>query len=164
MNSPMHKKAWLAALFVVALILIACAYGLARASVSALPDPGPLETALAAKARNWFIARAARAVPQPSVQSSADSISKGDALFDMDCASCHGDGGRAPTSIGRAMYPRAADLGSPEVQKLSNREIFWVIKNGVRLSGMPGFARVDGDPEMWQLTYYVRSLGKNAKH
>jgi mono/diheme cytochrome c family protein len=58
------------------------------------------------------------------------------------------------------MYPRVVDLGSPEVQSLSNRELFWIIKHGIRLSGMPGFGRINTDQEIWQLTYYVRSLGK----
>lgn len=56
------------------------------------------------------------------------------------------------------MYPRAPDLGSPEVQKLSNPELFWVIRNGIRLSGMPGFGNVLSNDEIWQATYYVRSL------
>jgi mono/diheme cytochrome c family protein len=78
----------------------------------------------------------------------------------MDCASCHGQDGHKPTPIGQSVYPRVPDLGSPMVQKLQDRELFWVIKNGIRFSGMPGFARIDTDQEIWQLTYYVRSLAK----
>ena len=61
------------------------------------------------------------------------------------------------------MYPRVLDLGSPEVQRLSNPELFWVIKNGIRFSGMPGFGNTLSDDEIWQATYYVRSLGTAAK-
>lgn len=43
---------------------------------------------------------------------------------------------------------------------MSNRELFWVIKNGIRLSGMPGFAKVESDEQIWEEAYYVRSLGK----
>ena len=60
------------------------------------------------------------------------------------------------------MYPRAPDIGSPEVQKLSNPELFWVIKNGIRLSGMTGFGKVLSDDEIWQATYYVRSVGESS--
>ncbi len=65
-----------------------------------------------------------------------------------------------PTPIGKSMYPRAPDLGSRLVQHLTDRQLFWVVKNGVRLSGMPGFGNIDTDEEIWQLTYYVRSVGK----
>jgi mono/diheme cytochrome c family protein len=61
------------------------------------------------------------------------------------------------------MYPRALDLGSAEVQEMSDGELFWVIKNGVRLSGMPGFAKLESDEQIWTLAYYVRSLGKQPK-
>ena len=62
------------------------------------------------------------------------------------------------------MYPRAPGLGAPDVQEMSNAEIFWVIKNGIRLSGMPGFACINSDEQIWQLTYYVRSLGEQPKN
>ena len=159
----MKNTGRLAAVIVVLVVLIAVIYGLAKANISALPEPGPLETTVAARVRNWLIARAARSVPHPIVQDNAASISKGKALYSMDCASCHGRDAIAPSPIGRAMYPRVPKLGSPMVQRLSDRELFWVIANGIRLSGMPSFAHINTRREIWQLTYYVRSLGKPAE-
>jgi mono/diheme cytochrome c family protein len=78
----------------------------------------------------------------------------------MGCATCHGQDGRKPTPIGESMYSRVLDLGSPSVQRMCDRELFWVIKNGIRLSGMPGFAKVESDEQIWELAYYVRSLSK----
>ena len=57
------------------------------------------------------------------------------------------------------MYPRAPDLGSPAVQRWSDAELFWIIKNGVRPTGMPGFAHIHSDEEIWNLVRFVRSLG-----
>ena len=56
------------------------------------------------------------------------------------------------------MYPRAADLTSPEVQRYSDRELFWIVKNGIRLSGMPGVGKVEPDEHVWNLVHYVRTL------
>lgn len=56
------------------------------------------------------------------------------------------------------MYPRAADLTSREVQQYSDRELFWIVKNGVRLSGMPAFGNVEPDEHIWNLVHYVRTL------
>jgi len=56
------------------------------------------------------------------------------------------------------MYPRAADLTGPEVQGYSDRELLWIIKNGIRLSGMPAFGRVESDEYFWNLVHYMRTL------
>lgn len=157
-----HKGWWIVGIIIVLAIIVA-AIGMTRISVSALPEPGPFETSMATKAKEWYISRAARG-PLPSAPAdNPASITVGSALFGMDCASCHGQDGRTPTAIGKSMYPRVLDLSSPEVQGMSDRELFWVIKNGIRLSGMPGFARINSDRANWQLTYYVRSLGRQAK-
>lgn len=49
--------------------------------------------------------------------------------------------GRSLTDDGRWMYPRAADLTSPDVQGYTDAEPFWILKNGIRLSGMPDSAK-----------------------
>jgi mono/diheme cytochrome c family protein len=58
------------------------------------------------------------------------------------------------------MYPRAADLTSRDSQFYSDRELFWIVKNGIRLSGMPAFGKVESDGHIWDLVLYVRSLPK----
>lgn len=147
---------------VLVFMIIFLAYGVLTANISALPEPGPFETAIAGKAKAWYISRASRGALPPMPASDAASVSDGSSLFDMGCASCHGKDGRTPTNIGKAMYPRVLNLGAPEVQKMSNRELFWVIKNGIRLSGMPGFAKILSDQETWQVTYFVRGLNKQS--
>jgi mono/diheme cytochrome c family protein len=152
------KRPIAAIAIILALILIGVGYGLTHANISALPDPGFLETSIATKVKDWLTARSAQAVARPSIQDDAAAVSKGKALYGMQCAPCHGQGGHNPTPIGQAMYPRAPDLGSGVVQNLSDRELFWTVKNGVRLTGMPGFARLDTDREIWQLVFFIRSL------
>lgn len=71
---------------------------------------------------------------------------------------CHGLSGRTQTDAGRWMYPRAADLGSAHVQQYSDRELFWIIKNGIRLSGMPAFGKVETDERIWDLVHYTRTF------
>jgi mono/diheme cytochrome c family protein len=153
---------WLIVLIIVT-VLVAVAYWAATANISALPQPGPFETRLAATARDWYIERAASHSSPKVPANDAATVSAGQGLFGMACAQCHGKDGRTPTNIGKSMYPRVPDLGAPEVQKLSDRQLFWVIKNGIRLSGMPGFGKILSDDEIWQATFYVRSLGKSPK-
>lgn len=166
MHDKIHRRSRLARLFGVVvslaiLAVIAC-WVLTR-SISALPEPRPFETRIFTSARNWYIRRAAVNSNSRAPANDAAEVSAGEGLFSMGCASCHGSDGRSPTNIGKSMYPRCPDLGSREVQRLSNPELFWVIKNGIRFSGMPGFGNTLSDDQIWQATYYVKSLGSAGK-
>ena len=156
----MHHKARLIAVMISVLIVIVVAYGVMHVTISALPEPSTFETSIATKVKDWYIGRAAGGPLPAAPENNAASVAAGETLFGMGCATCHGQDGRRPTPIGESMYPRVLDLGSPEVQEMSDRELFWVIKNGIRLSGMPGFARIQTDEQIWELVYYLRSFSK----
>jgi len=61
------------------------------------------------------------------------------------------------------MYPRVADLTSKRVQSYSDQELFWIIRNGIRLTGMPAFGKVETDDHIWDLVNYVRTLPANSQ-
>ena len=56
------------------------------------------------------------------------------------------------------MYPRATDLTSSEVQGYSDQELFWIVKNGIRLSGMPAFGKTETDEKIWNMVDHLRTL------
>lgn len=159
----MRRSGWIAVAVVVVVVAGLVAYAVSTATISALPTPGRFETSIATRAKNFFIHRAAAgALPTP-VPLNAAAIAQGKALFGMDCATCHGQDGRHAAPIGQSMYPRAADLGSAEVRQLSRRELFWVIQNGIRFTGMPGFGRINSDQEIWEIADYVHTLGRSRR-
>jgi mono/diheme cytochrome c family protein len=149
---------------VVALIVIS---GLAMTitlsfNLSALPDPGATETVMATSAKKFLISRASRnGIPSEPANSEA-SVAEGQKRFGTECSMCHGLNGRTPSDNGRWMYPRAADLGSDQIQQYSDRELFWIIKNGIRLSGMPAFGTVETDDRIWDLVHYTRTFKPSA--
>jgi len=151
---------WSIAALVIVLIIAFIAYFATTASISALPQPGSAETALANRVKNWYIQRAARAKPPPPPPRFDRDSAAG--LFGMACAFCHGPDGRHPSPTGQAMYPRALDLGSNQVQSLSDAELYWVIGHGIRLTGMPGFGHILSPNDLWQLTLFVRHLPPSA--
>jgi mono/diheme cytochrome c family protein len=61
------------------------------------------------------------------------------------------------------MYPRASDLTSKQVQSYSDQELFWIIQNGIRFTGMPAFADVEPPDHVWDLVNYVRTLPGESK-
>lgn len=77
---------------------------------------------------------------------------------------CHGPDGHGHTDMGRWMYPRAADLTAEEVQSYSDPELFWIVQNGIRFSGMPAFGKVETEEKIWSLVDYVRTLPLRHKN
>jgi mono/diheme cytochrome c family protein len=152
----MKRLLWIAPLL-FALVLVGGVMA-SQFNLSALPEPGKTETVIATKAKHYLVRRASGVGIPPALTDMQASITEGDKLFGTECSECHGDNGRRPTDAGRWMYPRAADLGSVEVQNYSDRELFWIVKNGVRLSGMPAFGRVESDEHIWNLVHFVRTL------
>ena len=130
---------------------------------TAVRDPSKVETYIASTALRMLVSLRAKreSIPMAPTNLKA-SIQEGDTLYGEECGDCHGLDGRTPTDEGRWMYPRAADLTSTQVQRFSDRELFWIVKNGVRLSGMPAFAKVETDEHIWNLVDYLRTF--SAKH
>ena len=160
----MRSNRALAVVIVLLILLAGVFFAATHFDISALPEPGARETYLATRAKHWIIGRAAKASSPPSVPANP---STGRMIYMGECSVCHGNDGRTPSNAGRWMYPRTPDLGSQEVQSWSDPELHWIIKHGVRLSGMPGFGKIYNDEQIWQLVHYVRGLAtapQNAEH
>jgi cytochrome c553 len=85
-------------------------------------------------------------------------VSQGQEVFLGSCAQCHGADARGDTDIGHNMNPPAMDLSSDHVQHWSDAELFWIIQNGVRLTGMPSWkSSISGD-DTWKLARFIHSL------
>jgi mono/diheme cytochrome c family protein len=159
----MRGKVWLIVVIVLLLLVGGAVFAVNHIRISALDEPSRTETYLATKAKIWIVRHNARSVP-PGPPYTKASAAIGGMQFRGECASCHGVEGHQPSDIGRWMYPRTLDLGSPEVQEWSDAELLWIIKNGIRLSGMPAFGKIHNDEQIWHLVHYVRSLGTPPKH
>ena len=110
------------------------------------------------------LARAMRGLATPRVAREAKSPLLADALaiaeardhFADHCAICHGNNGSGKTLIGQNLYPPTPDLRRDPTQKLTDGELFYIIKNGIRFTGMPGFG--GEDDENWKLVLFIRHL------
>jgi len=152
----MQRRLRLLVLFAGVLLVGALALASTAVSLSARGGPGTLETYLATKAKRFLVSRSARRLEPPPLRGT--TFGEGLGAFSGSCASCHGVRGHNPTGIGRSMYPPTPSLSSPEVQAWSDAELFWIIKNGIRLTGMPAFGDIHSDEEIWNIVRYVRSL------
>jgi mono/diheme cytochrome c family protein len=157
-------KRWISIILIVlGLGAVVTIVGIYQIHIDALREPGHIETILATRAKQilvlWSSSRDSISLAPTDLQA---SIEEGDKLYGIECAMCHGADGHTPTDSGRWMYPRVSDLTSREVQQYSDRELFWIVKNGIRLSGMPAFGKVESDEHIWNLAHYVRTLRGSA--
>jgi mono/diheme cytochrome c family protein len=156
-------KRWiLVVLIALALAAVVVIVGFTQIKLDALQEPGHLETVFTTQAKHLLVRWNSRDGIAPAPTDLQASVDEGDKLYGIECAMCHGPDGHTPTDSGRWMYPRASDLTSPAVQQYSDRELFWIVKNGIRLSGMPAFGRVESDEHIWNLVHYVRTLRRSA--
>jgi mono/diheme cytochrome c family protein len=98
----------------------------------------------------------ARHVEQPPLSDEA-MILRGAACFRDKCVQCHGAPGVAPDDIGKSLQP----LPGPLVQaprQWRPRELYWITRHGVRMSGMPAWQHRLSDAELWSVVAFMQRL------
>ena len=90
---------------------------------------------------------------------SEDVWAESRAHFADHCATCHANDGSGQTEIGQRFYPNVPDMRLDETQDLTDGELYWVIENGVRLTGMPAWGPGGAnDLDTWKLVHFIRRL------
>ena len=129
--------------------------------LSAREEPTAVEEFLARRMRALAMPRAARETKNP-VTLTSEVLASGRAHFADHCAACHANDGSGQTHIGQSLYPKAPDMRRSETQSLTDGELFYVIENGIRLTGMPawGTGTPENAEESWHLVHFIRHLPK----
>ena len=143
---------------VVLLALAAVGY-IRSTGLRGQPRPGPIETQVARSLRSFAIPAAAKARTMPA-GASQESMRLGMEHFARYCALCHANNGSGEAEIGRGLYPRAPDMRAGATQNLTDGELFSIIENGIRLTGMPawGTGTAEGVRASWALVHFIRRL------
>ncbi len=142
---------------VLVALLVAAAAVVARGGISARPEPSRAEGRVARIVRRWAVPSSARDARNP-IPPSPRVLAAGRAHFADHCAVCHANDGSGNTTVGRNLYPRAPDMRKRETQELTDGELFHVIENGVRLTGMPAWGGAENPEASWQLVHFIRRL------
>ena len=126
---------------------------------SAKEEPNALEALLARQLRHLAIPIENRRLRNP-LPLTQELLKEARAHFADHCAICHGNNGSGQTVIGLNVYPKTRDLRSLDIQGMSDGGLFFIIQNGIRFTGMPGWGT--GDPAIdsgsWQLVHFIRHL------
>jgi mono/diheme cytochrome c family protein len=121
--------------------------------------PSGLEAILARRARRLLIPPDIGQAPNP-VRATPETLADARSHFADHCAICHANDGSGDTEIGRNLYPPAPDMRREPTQELTDGELFYIIHNGVPLTGMPAWGSGDfaHDDDSWKLVHFIRHL------
>lgn len=147
-------------LVVIGLILGGGLLYLRGQGFSAREEPTWMEQIMARNARKIATPPDAKNLSDPRLQQTAEMVAEADEHFVEHCGMCHGIDGRGNTVIGRNLYPKVPDMSGSETQKLSDGEIYYIISNGIRLTGMPAWGSEDKPEAIWDLVSLIRRLPK----
>jgi mono/diheme cytochrome c family protein len=148
MNSVLRRFLVTGFMAALAFLLSAC---------TAHDKPSKVETALATMAKDIVIPMEAEDLKNP-LPGDQQVISEGRQVYLQSCAICHGADGRGQTTLGQGMYPPVMDLTSPHVQHWNDSEMFWIIQNGVRLTGMASWKGAINPDDTWKLVIFIHHL------
>jgi mono/diheme cytochrome c family protein len=141
-------------------LAVAVATSLLHDGLSARATPTKFEIMVARNARHLAIPSNARLAQNPVLDSPED-LRDARLHFADHCAICHANDGSGQSMIGSGLYPKPPDLRHAETQNLTDGELFWIIENGVRFTGMPAFSNGGehgGMQSSWKLVHFIRHL------
>lgn len=123
------------------------------------PHPDPVRWALETTLENSVERRAEGIVAPASF--TPDQVEKGFASFDGMCAQCHGAPGVAADEWAEDMRPSPPSLSEAATQ-WTPEEVFWILQNGIKMSGMPALGPTHGEEEIWELVAFVERLPETS--
>ncbi len=157
----MTKGVWvvLAITMLVVIGNVALLWHVLQSGFSAREQPSELEVMFARQLRSLAMPEAQKQMKNP-VPASEEVLAEARIHFADHCANCHGNDGSGSTLIGQNFHPRTPDLKKIETQSFSDGELFYMISNGIRFTGMPawGKGRPEPDLDSWKLVHFIRHL------
>jgi mono/diheme cytochrome c family protein len=146
----------------IVVLLLGAAFwfsGLITHCCGARQTPSKVEAWLARNFRSLSVPRGAKQ-SRNLLTSSPDLLEESSRHFADHCASCHANDGSGNTEIGRNLYPPAPDMRQPDTQQLSDGELYYIIHNGIRWTGMPAWGEPGNanDQDSWKLVLFIRHL------
>ena len=125
--------------------------------VAAIRPPSTLEKRAAGIALDHSVARRAPKIANPLAKN-PDAVRGGMGHYKEMCVFCHGAPGVDASEAGEGLNPPAPDLSSNKTQGRTDGELFWILKNGIRMTGMPAFGPTHKDEELWKMVAFLRHL------
>ncbi len=125
-------------------------------NVSAVNRPSGFENWLLGTTMDNSVLSHSNDIEVPDLKSH-EMIEAGFAHYNEMCAGCHGAPGRKQTELSKGLNPPAPDL-SESVQDMTPQALFWVTKNGIKMTGMPAWGLTHSDDKIWLMVAFIEKL------
>ncbi len=122
---------------------------------TASPDPGFIHWVFSRTSDN-SAEHYSKDIAVPSLTDSA-MVVEGYGHYHEMCETCHGGPGVERSEIGMGLYPHPPNL-MHSAKEMGPGRLFWVIKNGIKSTGMPGFWKTHTDKQIWAIVAFLEKM------
>ena len=148
--------------FLSVIVLVLVAYLVVARMVhrgfSTRDKPTVIEASLATSMREMAIPSRYKVMKNPAA-ATPEGLHEAMAHWADHCATCHANNGSGDTMFGKTLYPRPPDMRQRNTQQMSDGELYYIIENGVRFTGMPAWGSGGThDHDTWHLVLFIRHL------
>jgi hypothetical protein len=74
------------------------------------------------------------------------------------CRLCHNAPGHTRTEISQGLYPAPPDFTVNDTRLPSDAEVFWIARNGIKMTGMPAFGSTHSEEELWEIVFFAKRV------
>ncbi len=119
--------------------------------------PPAIEKWMARTSLRATLQREAPQIPNP-VALTNENLIVGIKLYAVNCAVCHGAADGKASNIAVGLYQHAPQLAMHGVTDDPDGKIYWKIKHGIRLTGMPAFSETLSENQIWQIVLFLKNM------
>ncbi len=125
-------------------------------NVSAANRPAGFERWLFGTTMDNSVEKHSENLIAPNLES-PEKIMEGFAHYNEMCVECHSAPGKSESDLAKGLNPKAPDL-SKSAQDMSAEQLFWVTKNGIKMTGMPAWGKTHSDDKIWSIIAFIEKL------
>lgn len=111
-------------------------------------------------ARDRAIAVRANGMKPPSNWPEDANYLKGFRSYHEMCEGCHSAPGLNESVVRKGLNPEPPRLNEDQTRARTDADLFWIVKHGIKMSGMPAFGPTHSDEELWEIVAFVRRFQK----
>jgi mono/diheme cytochrome c family protein len=146
-------------IFFLLIVVVAAFVWSGRYNVAATVPHWGITHWVLGKVRERSIAVHSKSITPPSLDN-PKLIDSGFKEYHEMCRVCHNAPGYSRTEIARGLYPNPPDFTSKDIKMRSEAQLYWIIKNGIKMTGMAAFGPTHNEDELWGIVAFLRRLPK----
>ena len=149
------KKLLFALVLVIVIIVASLYFFLGFYDVSATKPHSKIVKAILHSVAESSIQRNSKSLKSPYDINDRDIYVKGFKEYEDMCVQCHGAPGVEPSSTGKGLSPKPPRFPEEGLHEYTLEDIFWVTKNGVKMTGMPAYGPTHDDETIWAISIFL---------